>query len=212
MTSVMIVEDHWVWASAVETQLATVDGIDVVGVASTANEAIGMAEELQPDVVLIDLLLGDDSGLRVARVIKARGSAARIAIITTDPSPWAIAEARDLDLQGFVSKDDLMSRDEITRMVVELVAGRRVVSSTVRGFDVSSRLPFGLTAREYEVIRCWDVGWGTPEIASRLCVGEQTVRNMTSAIGRKMNVSGRLEIVAKARAERILGAANPSGD
>ncbi len=212
MTRVMIVEDHWVWASAVETQLATVDGIDVVGVATTADEAIAIAEEQRPDVALIDLLLGDDSGLRVARVIKARGSDAQIAIITTDPSPWAIAEARDLELQGFVSKDDLMSREEITNVVFDLAAGRRVISATVRGFDAPARLPYGLTAQEQEIIRCWAEGRGTPEIAARLCVGQQTVRNKTSAIGRKMRVSGRLEIVAKARAERIIGAARAPAD
>lgn len=204
MTSVMIVDDHWVWASAVEAHLTTVDGIDVVGVASTAEQAIAMADALRPDIALIDLLLSDGSGLRVARAIKMRGFTAQIAIVTTEPSPWAVAEARQLELQGFVSKDDL-SREEITRIVFDLAEGRRVVSSTVQGFDEAVRLPYGLTEQEREIIRCWAEGWGTPEIAARLCVGQQTIRNKTSAIGRKMSVSGRLEIVAKARVERIIG-------
>lgn len=204
MASIMIVEDHWVWATAVEAQLATVGGVDVVGVASTADEAIAMAEEHQPDVVLIDLLLGGDSGLRVARVIRSRGLKARIAIVTTDPSPWAIAEARDMGLDGFVSKDDLAKRDDLVRFVTELCAGNRVISPSVRGFDEAIPLPYGLTAQEHEIIRCWAQGWGTPDVAARLCVGRQTIRNKTTAIGRKMSVSGRLEIVAKARRERII--------
>lgn len=205
MASVMIVEDHWVWASAVEAQLSTVDGIDVVGVATTADDAIRMAADAQPDVALIDLLLGDDSGLRVARVMRARGSEASIAIITTDPSPWAIGEARDLGLQGFVSKDDLMSRERITQVVLDLAAGERVISPSVGGFGPATELPYGLTAQEQEIIRCWAEGMGNPDVAARLCIGEQTIRNKTSAIGRKMNVSGRLRIVAKARAEGLVG-------
>lgn len=212
MTSVIIVEDHWVWASAVEAQLATVDGIDVVGVAATADDAIRLAMDAQPDVALIDLLLGEDSGLRAARVMRSRGSTAAIAIITTDPSPWAITEARDLGLQGFVSKDDLMSREEITRVVLDLAAGERVISPSVRGFGTVAELPYGLTAQEQEIIRCWADGMGTREVSARLCVGQQTIRNKTSAIGRKLQISGRLEIVAKARAEGIVGPRrSPSG-
>ena len=82
----MVVEDHWVWASAVAKHLDDAEEIEVVGVASTADEAIAMAARGNPDVALVDLLLGDDSGVRVARVLHTRAPATRVVIITTEPT------------------------------------------------------------------------------------------------------------------------------
>lgn len=201
---VMIVEDHWVWASAVEKQLERAEGMTVVGVATTAESAIEMAGQLNPDVALVDLLLGDDSGLRVARVLRSRGSAVRIVIISTERSAYAVEEARQCGVAGFVSKDDLLTQEQIVTVVSEVAAGHAVFSPSIGLDAATASLPYGLTSQEQEMIRCMSEGMGTDEIARYLSVGQQTVRNKTSVIGRKLNVSGRLEIVSKALSEAII--------
>lgn len=204
MARVLIVEDYWVWATAIESQIATLPGIRVVGMASSADEGIEMAERLRPDLALIDLLLGDDSGLRVARVIRQRGLPVITAIITTDPTPWAVREADEAGVQAFVSKDDLIRKDQVATLVGDLLGRRRIRSDSVRSMMAHNHSPYGLTTQEHEIISCWARGLGNNEVAQRLSVSQQTIRNKTSAIGRKLGVSGRLEIVAKARNEHLL--------
>ncbi len=202
----MVVEDHWVWASAVAKHLDDAEEIEVVGVASTADEAIAMAARVRPDVALVDLLLGDDSGVRVARVLHTRAPATRVVIITTEPTVWASREAREVGVAGFVAKDDLLTHEQLVSIVVAVAAGRDVFPRPLdeMGGNESGVLPYGLTGQEREIIRCMSEGMGTPAIALHLCVGRQTVRNKTTAIGRKLGVSGRLEIVARSLAEGII--------
>ena len=212
MTRVLVVEDHWVWADAVVHQLEGASGVSVVGVATSADEALRLAAELRPDIALVDLLLGEDSGLRVARTLRARMPALRVVMVTAEPSAWAIAEARAAGVVGFVSKDDLVTGEQVKRLIAEVMRGRNVVSARVAAIEASSTrdgaaladVRFGLSAQEVELVRCLSHGLGTVDIGRQLSIGPQTVRNKTSAIGAKLGVSGRLEIVAKALSEGII--------
>lgn len=207
----LVVEDHWVWADAVVHQIASMTEARCVGVAATADEAITACARSQPQVALVDLLLGDDSGLRLARVLRGRFPALQIVIVTVEPSLLSIAEAREIGLVGFVSKDDLLTRERVRDLVIDVARGRTVFSSRVLGLERSGHEGggFGLTDQEREIVRCLSRGLGTPDIARLLCLAPQTVRNKTSRIGLKLGVSGRLEIVAKALEERIIP--TPSG-
>lgn len=213
MIRVLVVEDHWVWADAVVHQIAAMPQAECVGVAAGAEEAIAAAARTAPHVALVDRLLGQDSGLRVARVLRGRLPAMRIVIVTVEPSPHAIAEAREAGLAGFVSKDDLLSGEQVRQLIVEVAGGGTVFSPAVRRIEDpdAADAAFGLTSQEREIIRCLARGRGTPEIARVLCLAPQTVRNKTSRIGLKLGVSGRLEIVAKALDERIISRPDARG-
>lgn len=207
---VVVVEDHWVWADAVVHQLQKMHGVSCVGVAANAAEALRLCSETMPRIALVDLLLGKDSGIRVARTLRSRFPGLRIVIVTVEPSPLAIAEAREAGLAGFVCKDDLLTRGQVTDLVDQMLAGREVFSQRALDLEAGSAAGegYGITAEDREMIRLFSRGLGTAEVARRMCLADQTVRNRTSRIGAKLGVSGRLEIVAKALDEGIITTPN----
>lgn len=200
---VLVVEDSWLWASAVARQLELAGGMEVVGPATRADEAIVMGPQHEPHVALVDVMLGDDSGLRVARVWKARQLGIRTILVTSNPTEWVLDQARSLGVAALVSKDDLLSGEEVVRVVRDAQARAPVASDRLSALEPSST-PYGLSPSDIELIRCLSRGMHTPEIARHLCLGQQTIRNRTVTIGARLGVSGRLEIVAKCLLEGII--------
>ena len=98
---VAVVEDEWIWASGVQFQLERASGIDFAGSASAVADALDLIERERPDVVLLDLMLGTESALPVARTVAQRRLDARIVVVTAEPSPWALAEAESCGVRGF---------------------------------------------------------------------------------------------------------------
>ena len=194
-----MVEDSWVWGSAIAHQLGSRPGVRVVGPARSVDEALASARAERPIVALVDLNLVEDSGLRFVRTAVARGLGTRSVIVTSEPTAWALGEARAAGAFGFVGKDDLDTGDKVWT-VVEAVAGGRTVFSEVTAADggvgASVGASLGLSPSDVELVRCFSQGMNTQAIARQLSLGEQTVRNRTTVIGGRLGVSGRLEIVA----------------
>ncbi len=197
----------WVWGSAIAHQLSLRPGVRVVGTASTIDEALELARLKHPVVSLVDLMLAGDSGLRFVRTSQARSLATRSVIVTSEPTPWAISQAREAGAVGFVAKDDLMTGDNVWQVVEAVANGGQFYSETAlnkhpigpQGNGAAPTAnPFDLTDQEVEMIRCFSRGMDTAGIARQLSIGHQTVRNKTRAIGSKLGVSGRLEIVSAA--------------
>jgi DNA-binding NarL/FixJ family response regulator len=112
----LIVDDNAGFLAAAGTLLAR-EGLDVVGVASTGDGAIGSAEELRPDVALVDIDLGDESGFDVAKRLKGLGHAASVILISGD-SEWGFVDlVAACGALGFVAKAELSAR-AVTQLVV----------------------------------------------------------------------------------------------
>lgn len=205
-TRVMVVDDEWFWADAVVHQIEAMPDAECVGVARDGLEARSLCAERRPQVALIDRVLGEDSGIRLARILSDRFPGLRAVIVTVEPTPLSIAEARDARLPGFVAKDDLLTRQEVHRVVREVAAGRRCFSDAVRRLEEQTAAADGrgLTPQEHEIVICLARCMETEDIARHLCIAEQTVRNKTRDIGEKLGVSGRLAIVMTALRERII--------
>lgn len=182
---VLIVEDNSIWAAGMQQALVGAQGIADVYVAYTVEQAVHMAGEHLPDVLLLDLKIGSDWGLRVARVLNFRGHPARIAIVTSESTPFARAEASELGVVGFIDKSaiDLSTLASLVRSIA-----KRTTPINVDGEGLESPL----TSREIEYLVCFREGLGTPAIMERLGVGKSTVRNVTSAIGVKLCVIDRV--------------------
>lgn len=208
---VMIVENNWVWASAMERQVDGAAGIEWVGTATSGEEGLALAVERRPDVALVDLLLGEDSGLRLARTLGHRAPEVRVVMVSIEPSAWALAEARAAGA-GFVSKDDLLTREGILAVLRRVAAGERVYSERVRALEAPSDAAgapggagrLGLTPREMELVGCLVRGLGTPEIMRQMSLSPSRVRNLTVEVGKKLGVSGRLAIVVRAHDEGLV--------
>jgi DNA-binding NarL/FixJ family response regulator len=210
---VMIVEDHWVWADAVAYQLRSLPGVTVVGIAASVDDALELAREKKPRVAFVDILLGDESGLQVARILRGRHPEIGVVIITSEPTVWAVEQARACGVRGVVSKDDLRTREDIHEVLTRAASGVEFFSPSVPAPDPSGALTVNnhhLTAVEIQIIRGLDRGLGTAEIAQELLVAQQTVRNRVASIGKKLGASGRIEIRAKAQALGILTGGSPT--
>lgn len=203
MLGVLVVEDSWVWGSAIAHQLSTRSGVRVVGPAGSVEEGLDLARTERPIVSLVDLKLGDDCGLRFVRTSQMRELGTRVVVVTSEPSAWALEEARDAGAAGFVAKDDLQTGDKVWAMVQTVARGGTYFSAPVASADDVCggecdriALSFGLTGQEVEMIRCFSRGMDTTSVARHLSIGHQTVRNKTHTIGPKLGVRGRLEIVS----------------
>lgn len=204
---VLVVDDEWFWADAVVHQVEAMTEARSVGIAASSQEALAICARARPRVALVDLMLGDeDSGIRVAQTLAARFPDLRVVMVSVEPTGLAIAEARRAGLAGFVAKDDLLTRERVRELVLDVALGGTAYSPRVlelEAADIGDER-YGLTGQEMEIIRCFSRGLGTPEIARLVCLAHQTVRNKTDRIGKKMGVKGRLEIVAKALQEGLI--------
>ena len=205
MIRVVLIGASWVWASAIEHRLAGAPGIRFAGVAPAGRAALALVEAERPDVLLVDLPPGGAESLLALRAVAARGPVPRVGVLLDAPDVWTVDAARRAGAATVVAKDDLADPDALVDLVRRLARGVRVTSKTVAALErTQPGGASGLTPRESELIGCFVQGLGTEEAAARLCVVPQRVRNMTSAIGRKLGVSGRAAIVAKVlREDRV---------
>jgi DNA-binding NarL/FixJ family response regulator len=179
--------------------------IEVVGEAADGGEAVDLALERQPDVILMDVRMPRVDGIEATRRIAAAGSPARVLVLTTFDLDEYVYAAIRAGASGFLLKD-VRPRDLVD--AIRLVAdGNALLGPTVtrrlldRFVDTAptggpATEPFaGMTARELEILRLLAGGLSNAEIASRLYLGESTVKTHVSSILRKLGVRDRVQAV-----------------
>jgi DNA-binding NarL/FixJ family response regulator len=189
---VMVVDDHdvvqWGFRLLLGEQAWGARGL----AASTGDEAIELAARLRPDVALVDLFLGEESGAELCQEIRKVAPATRILLISG--AGWISPEAaRAAGASGFVSKD--WSAADVARAVRMVGKGMTVFAPQ------SEPVPASLSRREREVVALMAGGATNKEIAERLFLSPHTVKDHTSAVYRKLGVRNRAEAVR--RAERL---------
>jgi len=205
---VLIVEDHRMFAEAVAQALAAFPEFSVVGVATTAEEGRRMLGETQADVVLMDYRLPDGTGTHAARLMCADLPSTKVVIVTATDDDLLLAEAIDAGCAGFVVK---------TRGLGELVTATRAAAAgdavipppllrdlVSRISGAAAHIPFGLTAREVEVLRLLAGGTSTRDIAAGLGISVHTTRNHVQNIIRKCDAHSKLEAVSMALREGVI--------
>jgi DNA-binding NarL/FixJ family response regulator len=204
---VVLVDDHPDYREGIVAALG--DEIDVVGEAGDAAEAVRVTGEQQPDVVLMDLHLGDGgSGITATREITSRHPDTRIVVLTMSEDDDTIVAALRAGARAYLLKES--PADDILRAMQSVSRGEAVLGAKVSGRvlqalaagDVTARRTAAfpdLTPREHEVLEMVAQGLDNMRIATRLDVAEKTVRNNVSAILTKLQVATRAEAVAKAR-------------
>jgi DNA-binding NarL/FixJ family response regulator len=190
--------------------LEETDDIDIVGEARDGTEAVRLATELKPDVILMDVRMPGVDGIEATRQIVARNGAARVLILTTfDLDEYAFSALR-AGASGFVLKD--VPLDELARAIRSVASGDAVVSPRItrRLLDVyATQLPdlsgetsgrahpaLGqLTPREQEVLLEVATGLSNTEIAGKLVVTEATVKTHVGSILAKLGLRSRVQAV-----------------
>ena len=181
--------------------LETAGAVHVVGEAGTAAAALEVVAETGPDVVLLDLKLGEDerAGLAVCRRLTAAHPDLRVLVLTTFLNERLVVDALRAGAKGYVLKD--VDADELLRGIAAVRAGESafdshaaaVVVRTMAGQQAAASVSF--TAREAEVVRLLARGRSNRQIGEQLYISETTVKFHVHNVMEKLGVSRRAEVV-----------------
>jgi DNA-binding NarL/FixJ family response regulator len=198
---VLVADDHPIVRNGIVALLAGDDRVAVVGEAADGEEAVRRAEELRPDVVLMDLQMPRLDGAAATERILAAGAATRVLVLTTYESDDQILEAITAGASGYLLKAS--PREEILAGVLSVAAGDTVLAPSIAAALVGRvrrdrRPTVRLSTREQQVLTLVARGSSNPEIARELFIGEATVKTHLLHIFEKLEVSDRTRAVTLA--------------
>ncbi|MBI5527065.1 MAG: response regulator transcription factor [Deltaproteobacteria bacterium] len=216
MLRVLIAEDEEIIRKALALLAGSFAGITVVGEAKNGREAITLAGELTPDVILMDLLMPVLDGVAATREIKKANSSIKVIALTALGGGREISDGLAAGLDGYVLKK---APPEELRIAIETTAaggrhiGGEVAEAIARAFrDLSSGVPPGgkaVSPREAEVLELLSQGCRAKEIATRLGISVRTVEKHRDSLRRKYGAETIAELVAAYVKEQLGGGETP---
>ncbi len=207
---VLVADDHGVLRAGLRALLNAEADMQVVGEAADGLTALRLADELKPDVILLDLNMPGPGGLEVMRQLRERVPAARVLILTVYEDEALLRQAIEAGAGGYITKraieaeligavravqrGDLYVHPSLTRALLTLptppVADKNLVEQ--------------LTPRELDVLRYIARGYTNRQIAEELCLSVRTVESHRANLMDKLNARGRVELVRYAREHGLL--------
>ena len=198
---VLLVDDHRMFADAIRSLLEG-RGVEVVGIAVSEDGALEAARETRPDVVIVDVGIPNEGGLRAGEQIMRTEPGTKVVALASDADGETAREALALGFQGCLTKDaDTIEFVSAIRAVAEgdLVVPRQLDRGAIRrwaGDHGADMLVDQLTPRERQVLRMIASAASSETIARRLSISVNTVRSHIQSIFTKLQVHSRLEAVA----------------
>ncbi|MCB0180249.1 MAG: response regulator transcription factor, partial [Anaerolineae bacterium] len=198
--TILIADDHPVFRKGLRALLASMPTTELVGEATTGEEAINLAEQLQPDVILMDLQMPGGGGLPAIRQIVQTSPHIRILVVTMFEDDDSVFAAMRAGARGYVLKD--MDDEDITRAILAVGHGEAIFSPAIAQrmmsfFSARPALPPDifpeLTESERNVLRLMAQGANNDAIAHQLALSAKTVRNYVSNIFSKLQVADRAQ-------------------
>jgi NarL family two-component system response regulator LiaR len=206
---ILIVDDHAIVREGQRALIDTEPGMELVGEAADGNQAVHMARSLQPDVILLDLVMPHKGGLEAIGEIKGQNPKARILVLTSFAEDEKVYAAIKAGAQGYLMKDALPQ--DILAAIREVYRGElsmdpSIAHKLMRELQRSSDLPpteEPLTEREVEVLKLVAQGLTNQEIAERLVISERTVSTHISNILSKLHLANRTQVALYALREGL---------
>ncbi|PYR79974.1 MAG: DNA-binding response regulator [Acidobacteria bacterium] len=203
--TILVVDDHAMFREALRMLLETDPTLRVVGEAGDGRDAIRLASELRPDLILLDLRMPGTSGLQALREIARITPPIRTLLLTAEVGESDVVEALRLGAKGVVMKESLpevLFESIHTVLAGQYWVGRDCVADLIRTVrerrshaDVEPRDPaLGLTARERQVVAAIVVGCSNADIAQKFSISAKTVKHHLTKVFDKLGVSNRLEL------------------
>jgi DNA-binding NarL/FixJ family response regulator len=212
---VLIADDHVLFREGVHAILKSVPGVEIVGEAGTGQEALTLATDLKPDVILMDIQMPDLNGVEATRRILKTQPEAGIIIVTMLEDDDSLFSAMRAGARGYVLKG--ADKAEMLKSIRAVANGEALFGPTIAArllsfFHDNPTQPKGkspptafpdLTDREREILAYIAHGDTNDEIAERLTISLKTVRNHVSSIFNKLQVTNRAQAAIRARDARL---------
>jgi DNA-binding NarL/FixJ family response regulator len=208
---ILIADDHEIFRRGLAAELAQVPGWVVAAEAANGRQAVELAAEIEPDLVVMDLTMPELHGLEAARRIIAADPAARILILTAHESEQLVREVLSAGARGYVLKSDagrilVAALRELLdgRMFFTSNVARMVVDGYLRNESSDPDVETGLSAREREIVQLLAEGNSNKDIARALAISVKTAETHRSNIMRKMGFDSLPELVRYAIRNKII--------
>ncbi len=212
---VLVVDDHALFRRGLEMVLAQESDIDVVGEASDGTEAVELARELTPDIVLMDVRMPRRGGIDATTMIKDVVPSTKIVMLTISDEEADLYDAIKAGAMGYLLKE--ISIEEVAAAIRAVHGGQSLISpsmasklltefaSMIKKTDDRQQVPTPrLTDREMEVLKLVAKGMNNRDIAKQLFISENTVKNHIRNILEKLQLHSRMEAVVYAVREKLL--------
>jgi NarL family two-component system response regulator LiaR len=206
---VLIADDHAIVRKGIRALLSTKRDIQVVGEAVDGAEAVAQTEALSPDVILMDLVMPKMDGIQATREIAAKGSGARVLVLTSFAADEQVFPAIKAGALGYLLKDS--EPQELVQAIRQVYRGEPSLEPSIARKMLSELsspprkplTPDPLTARELDILRLIAQGRSNKEIAGQLMIAEDTVRSHVSNILGKLHLASRTQAALYALREGI---------
>lgn len=203
---ILLADDHTLFRDGLRALFGSLPDMEVVGEAATGDAAISLAEELQPDVVLMDIQMPDLNGVEATRQIVQTSPHIGVIVITMFEDDDSVFAAMRAGARGYVLKG--ADQEEMLRAIRAVSRGEALfgpaIAAQLTSFFNATQSPAvsafpDLTDREREVLQLLAQGLSNQEIAGRLVITVKTVRNHLSNIYTKLQVADRVQAIIRAR-------------
>jgi two-component system, NarL family, response regulator NreC len=209
MTRVLIVDDHAVVRAGLKLLLEAEDDLEAVGEAGSARDAIFEARSLKPDVVLLDVVMPDQSGLEIIQQLLHENDDAKVLVLSMQDEPRYVREAFEAGASGYVLKE--AADAEVVAAIREVAKGGRYVNPELGARLIAAESEERkradedpLSEREREVLRLLALGHTNQEIAEQLYISVRTAETHRAHIMQKLRLSSRAELVRFALDQGLL--------
>ena len=199
--TLLLADDHRMLRETLRRSLEA-SGLEVAGEAADGEEAVRLAAELQPTVVLMDVSMPGMDGVEATRLIRSQTPESRVVMLTMHADDEVIARALRAGADGYLVKD--CSMEEVVATVTAVAAGETAVSAGLAASMLDEVRRLGepsaeiVTKREEEVLQLIADGCATPEVAERLYISQKTVKNHLASIYQKLDARDRTQAVLRA--------------
>lgn len=206
---ILIVDDHAVFRAGLRMLIDAEDDLEAVGEAGTARDAVFQARSLKPDVILMDVVMPDQSGLDVLPTLLHERPETKVLVLSMQDEPQYVRQAFNNGASGYILKE--AADTEVVAAIRQVAAGTNYVHPTLGARLMAAETAEArraeedpLSDREREVLRLLALGHTNQEISGQLFISVRTAETHRAHIMQKLRLSSRAELVRYALQQGVL--------